>query len=253
MQQRIWRQDVSPSLEGRVEWLITGRHGDGARLVSHMVGDADARAIPVSARDQLLCDLYSEIFGPHVEASRSCGHCGEPYDFDFALADVVSTLAETPKPDIVRGLSEQGHALLESGHVVRAPTLEDEEAISGLDIDAAERALLDRCVDATHASVPLDADTAGVVLEWLSPMVDLDLQGNCPECGATESLRFSIEHYLVRALVAERRQLLREAHLIAAAYHWNLDQILALSRNDRKQLALLVEGDRFSARSGVSL
>ncbi|WP_136656722.1 hypothetical protein [Nitratireductor sp. XY-223] len=253
MQQSIRRQHAVPGLQGRVEWMITGRPGDGARLVAHLVGEDDARTLPVSARDAVLCDLYSEIFGPHVEASRRCSHCREPYDFDFVLADVVASLSETPKPDFVRGLTEAGDARLESGHVVRAPTLEDEEAVAGLEVAAAERVLLDRCVDATNTDAPLDAETAGAVLEWLSPMVDLDLRGTCPECGTTESLRFSIEHYLVRALVAERRQLVRDTHLIAAAYHWNLNEILDLSRNDRRQLAALVENDRFSARSGVSL
>lgn len=233
-------------IEGRLEWQIRGRQGDGARLVAALLGEEAARALTVAERDRLMGAVYSEVFGPRVLASRVCTACGEPYDFDFLIADVEAELAGQPRPEEVDHLDSAGRAVLTSGHRLRPPTLADEAAVADLPLEDAEAALLSRCVEAPEAGGggELDRDVAERVLEWLSPITDLDLVGTCPECGATETTRFSIEHYVLRALAAERRQLLREVHMIATAYGWAHDAILRLARDDRRQLAALVEADR---------
>src|SRR5919106_246694 len=216
--ERRSRRIAFTDLEGHVEWQIGGWLGDGARLVARLVGEEAAREMPVGERDLLLAEVYHELFGPRVEASRRCGACGEPYDFDFQLVEVTSSLSATPRPKAVVGLLADGRAQLASGHLVRAPTLADEAAVAALSVEEAEAALLARCVEEGEADAPLEPEAAAAVLEWLSPIVDIDLLGSCPECGAEEATRFSIEHYLIRALLGERRQLLREMHLLAAAY-----------------------------------
>ena len=231
-------------LAGHQEWQIRGHAGDGARLVAALVGDDAARAMPVAERDRLLGAVYRDVFGPRVLASRACINCAEPYDFDFQIADVEAELDRQPRPPEITRLDEDGRAVLDTGHRLRAPTLQDEEAVAGLPLDEAEEALYAACVDASEGALPLPRDTAERVLEWLSPITDLDLVGTCPECGTTQSTRFSIEHYVVQALSAERRQLVREVHMIAAAYGWSQSEILGLTRDDRRQLATLVEADR---------
>jgi hypothetical protein len=237
-------------IEGRLEWQIRGNRGDGIRLVSALLGEEAALALPVAERDRLMGAVYSEVFGPRVLASRVCAACGEPYDFDFLIADVEAELDRQPRPTEVDHLDAAGRAVLTTGHRLRPPTLADEVAVSDLPLEAAEAALLSRCVEAPEGGddAALDRDVAEQVLEWLSPITDVDLVGTCPECGATDATRFSIEHYVLRALAADRRQLLREVHLIATAYGWAHDAILGLARDDRRQLAALVEADRRGGR-----
>ncbi|MEP4012193.1 MAG: hypothetical protein ABJL92_09255 [Sulfitobacter sp.] len=231
-------------LVGHQEWQIRGQAGDGARLVAALVGDDAARAMPVAERDRLLGAVYRDIFGPRILASRACIECAKPYDFDFQIADLEAKLDQQPPPPEIKRMSEDGHAVLDTGHRLRALTLQDEQAVAGLSVDDAEDALFDACVETPEGAPPLSRDTAERVLEWLSPITDLDLVGTCPECGTSQTTRFSIEHYVVQALGAERRQLVREVHMIAASYGWSQSEILGLARDDRRQLATLVEADR---------
>lgn len=203
----------------------------------------------MGARDRLMGAVYAQVFGARVLASRRCGACGELYDFDFRLADLEAALAAQPCPPEIVRLDERGHAVLASGHVLRPLTLADEAAVAALPLEAAEAALLERALvsapgGADTDGAALDPEVAARVLEWLSPAMDTDLEGTCPECGAQELTRFAIEPYLMRALAGERRQLLREVHLIAAGYGWSQAEILGLSRDDRRQLAALIEADR---------
>ncbi len=251
MQPNFSQSRAFEQIEGAVEWQITGHRRDGTRIISHLIGEEPARAMSVGARDQLLCQLYGALYGNSIEATRQCGNCDEPYDFDFRIADIASSLTEKPQPENVHRKLDDERAELKSGHILRAPTAIDEEAVSAMTVEAAEAALVSRCVDDTNAHSALDPATVAKVMEWLSPIIDLDLTATCPECGFEESLRFSMEHYLVRSLLAERRQLTREMHLLASTYHWGLDQILQLNRQDRRHLAALVEAERFAARGGV--
>lgn len=239
-----WAAPEMGALAGRIEWQIRGAPGDGRRLVAALVGDRAAEALPVGARDRLLGAVYAQVFGPRVLASRHCGACGAPYDFDFRLADLEAALEGVPCPPEIARLDAAGHAVLASGHVLRPLTLADEAAVAALPLEAAEAALLERALVVAPEGAVLDPEVAGRVLEWLSPALDTDLEGACPECGAREVTRFAIEPYLMRALAGERRQLLREVHLIAASYGWSQAEILGLSRDDRRQLAALIEAER---------
>ncbi|TVS00164.1 MAG: hypothetical protein EA406_01245 [Rhodospirillales bacterium] len=246
---RRWRLDIN-DLQGSAEWQIVGRQGDGARLAGFLIGEDEVERMPVGERDRLLAQVYEELFGRRILASRRCGHCDEPYDLDFVLADVVAAVAATPQPPEVHRVRDDGRAELASGHVLSAPTHADENAVADLTLEDAEAELLERCIDRSSAHGPLDPETAAAVLEWLSPVVDLDLLGTCPECGVAETTRFSLEHYLVRALAQERTQLLREVHLLAATYGWSRGAVLELARRDRRHLAALVEAERNAWRLG---
>jgi len=48
---------------------------------------------------------------------------------------------------------------------------------------------------------------------------------------------------LLGALVSERRRLLSDINCIAGAYSWSLDEILSLTRSDRRQLVELIENE----------
>jgi hypothetical protein len=130
----------------------------------------------------------------------------------------------------------------------------DEYAVAGLAAEEAERALLERCVVAAGEggtafdASGLDASAVQEALEQLAPMLDLDLNARCPECGQDQSFHFNIQSYLLGALLGERRQLAAEVHRLAMAYGWSLHDILSLERAERRTFVALVETEMARAR-----
>ena len=53
--------------------------------------------------------------------------------------------------------------------------------------------------------------------------------------------QFDIQTYLLGAILSERRSLLSDINCIARAYSWSLDEILSLTRSDRRHLVELIE------------
>jgi hypothetical protein len=233
-------------ITGRIEWAIAGRRDDRFQLMAALFGRETALEMTPFQCDSALADIHLACFGPRIEATHRCVACGELYDFDFAVADFVANLAGTPQPAEVVLLDAEGHAVLDSGQHVRAPRLADELDIANLEVEAAVEALARACV--------LEGEMPGIellsrVLEWLSPTLDAEVEGCCPECGARDTLRFCMEHFVLAKLQRERALLLREMHLLAATYGWSMESILALPRRDRNALADLVSDDRSARRS----
>ncbi|HEV8486721.1 MAG TPA: hypothetical protein VGV87_24460, partial [Blastocatellia bacterium] len=75
-------------------------------------------------------------------------------------------------------------------------------------------------------------------------LLDLDLDAVCPHCGARQTVRFDIQSYLFRALGYERQFLNHEVHCIARSYGWSYEEILSLSREDRRTFVGLIQSDR---------
>jgi hypothetical protein len=85
-------------------------------------------------------------------------------------------------------------------------------------------------------------------MDGVGPVLDLDLEATCPKCGALQSVRFDIQTYLLRALAYEKRFLIHEVHRIAMAYGWGHEEILSLTREDRRAFVRLIEVDQAGRR-----
>jgi hypothetical protein len=88
------------------------------------------------------------------------------------------------------------------------------------------------------------ADEVGAFLETASPVLTIDMDASCPDCGSAAQVRFDLSNYLTRRLAAEHPFLVRETHLIASRYGWSHAEIMALTRNDRRAYAGLIEAER---------
>ena len=119
---------------------------------------------------------------------------------------------------------------------------------SGLDASEAEQALATWCV--VDAAGQADAvEQVASALDEMAPLLCLDMNAVCPECAAQQSLRFDIQEYLLRRLLAERSHLLADIHRLATAYGWSLESILALPRQDRRAFVSLIGDGSLSAKS----
>lgn len=202
-------------------------------------GPGAAALLSPSDRDRLLAALYVLIYGPRVESTVRCAQCGDPFDLDFSLQELLASVGPAETTGVAGG--PDGLFVLPDGRRFRLPTGEDEYAVGHLSPDEAERQLLARCmVEGDPTVAPEVVQTA---MREVAPLLDLELEAHCPECGAIQSIHFDIQAYLLSALRSERGQLAREVHRLATAYGWSLTDIMGLSRSQRRSYVALIEAD----------
>ena len=67
-------------------------------------------------------------------------------------------------------------------------------------------------------------------LSEADPLVDLELDGECPHCGCSFCVTFDLEAEALRVLELEQRDLLDAIDHLARVYHWTEPEIVALPR-----------------------
>ena len=124
------------------------------------------------------------------------------------------------------------------------PTGGDQEAVVGLSPEAGRARLLELCL-LSDGGLPLDVAEAEAVedaIERAAPRLDLDLDLECPYCGAIFALPFDTTSFFLQEVRSGSRTLLREFHSLAFHYHWSEPEILALDRGRRRAyLSLLTD------------
>lgn len=201
-------------------------------------------------RDCLLATLYAQIYGPRVASSLHCDQCTALFDLDFDLYELMGNLApeqcELPIEFVGGGKWRWNESI-----TFRLPTVEDECAVAELPAFEAEARLLARCVEDADALDDATSRELQQLMQALSPVVNLDLDARCPECGNEQQIRFDLQRYLLASLVQDRQQLTYEIHALASAYGWSLSEILQLPRTQRRSLVARVESDDTLQRMGA--
>jgi hypothetical protein len=205
------------------------------------VGPGKAADLAVCDCDRLCASIYADYFGERIEGRATCADCREFFDLSFSLAELMGRLA-SDYPTKVTGPDHEGVFSLANGCRFRLPTAGDQRQLAGLDPDQAAAALLGRCVVEGEPSE--DAETLQTIMEQVGPLLDLELDASCPRCGARQTVRFDIQSYLFRALAFERQFLNYEVHCIAMAYGWGYEEILNLTREDRRTFVGLIQSAR---------
>jgi hypothetical protein len=119
----------------------------------------------------------------------------------------------------------------------RLPTGVDELAVIWLPPDQARRELLTRCT-LTEGADPEAVETA---MEAAAPLLSTEIDAPCPECGTHHVVGFDMGTYLLRRLLNDKARLPSEVHTLAMAYGWGHDDILGLTRAERRRYLVLIE------------
>jgi len=236
-------------LTGRDEYSVFGiSTANAIDLLSGLIeAQSDRQSMSIQAidlvtadRDQLLAAVYRTAFGDRIEATLTCDKCEQPFDIDFSLQNVIASINQPDEPvQCVR--LDDGSFKASNGVSFRLPTGRDELAAIGRSAPELESLLLKRCTD--EQGWPEGVVAFEDLLESVAPLIDLELIATCPECYHVHKVQFDIQTYLLGALVAERRRLLGDINCIAAAYSWSLEEILSLTRSDRRHLVELIENE----------
>lgn len=90
-------------------------------------------------------------------------------------------------------------------------------------------------------------------MERVAPLLTLELAAACPECGATQHMDFDMGSYLLRRLLGDKQRLPSEVHTLALAYGWGHQDILSLTRTERKSYLALIEASLGQSRTRTTV
>jgi hypothetical protein len=241
--------ETSIALAGRV-----ARRCDGE--------DLDAAALPITDIEALLLELRRRLFGELVESRGRCPveECGTPTDLSFRISEYVahhlarmpgSRMPGTRKPNAetpanvepvmddppwfqIRGSGVQ-FRLVTAGDVAAAAESRDPEG------ELARRTIRSRSAEERKRA----GKPAQRAMQALAPPLSGEIEGTCPECGATARFWFDAQSYVQRELRYEAEFLYEDVHLLAGRYHWTEEKILSLPRARRaRYVEMALRGDR---------
>jgi len=206
------------------------------RLAEPALGEDACRAFSVGRRDAALLALHERLIGPAAHALVNCPTCAEPLEFDLPIAAIRVTPHEEPP-----GRFE---LLLEDGPLAfRLPTAGDLATPEAASTDALMRlCLLEGATPSAPAAMEALEAAIGEAVTVHDPQAVVALALDCPACAAHWRSPFDIVEFLWRWFDGFARGLLEEVHIIASAYGWSEEQILALPHQRRQRYLELIGG-----------
>ena len=204
--------------------------------------------LTIADRDRLVAALYRRCFGERIESVALCSRCNARFEVGFALDDLVASHAE-PRDGSelgVAGPDADGGYTHSNGARFRLPRIDDERALAGVPADLARKKLVERCRNGPESGVA-DEELERII-GLLSPVLDLELDARCAECGSEQRVGFDLVSFFLAALIREQPLLAAEVHRLASYYHWSFDEILALPRDQRRAQVALIEAERAALR-----
>jgi len=199
------------------------RHPLDRALLLHAAAepDADCEALadrPLGERNAALLRLRSELFGDALQASVDCPACCERLEFTVSARSLLPCAAATRSAPVEHG-----------GRRVRMPTTRDLAAVANEpDEPSAQRKLLERLLE-TGSLDGCSSDDLAAALDAADPCLDVSLDLSCPACAHAWATPLDLPGFLWEEIEVRVRRLLDEVHTLAHAYHWNEEEILALS------------------------
>lgn len=205
------------------------------------VGPGKAGDLTVCDCDRLFAALYLHYFGEEIESTVPCRRCSAPFELSFSLSDMMAHL-EDGAGGKARRPDHECIYTLPDGRRFRLPTMCDQQSVIGLEEEEAAAALLRLCM--VEGDPGKNPEALRAALDETGAILDVELNATCAECGAAQIVRFDIQSYFLGCLTYEKQFLHHEVHLIAMAYGWGHEEILNLTREDRRAFVRLVEADR---------
>jgi hypothetical protein len=223
---------------------------------------ADVGAVALTIRQAWLgARISTDVRCPNVD-------CLERMDIAFEIHDYLAHHCPQAYPGVIPSPDAGWFALGGTPVSFRLPTIGDlRAALTTPDPEASLRARCVRPADLSNipfgavagavsdtvANVGSDALSAAVArqvseaMAALAPSVGGSVTLECPACGSSHELRFDPVSYALTELRDAAAGLYEEVHLLASAFHWTEDAILALPRRRRIRYAELVRRDKATA------
>ncbi|WNG35776.1 hypothetical protein F0U60_20360 [Archangium minus] len=206
-------------------------------------GPVDWAALPLTDLDTTLLRLRQGLVGDHVRADVVCGPdgCGARVDIAFRIRDYLAHHAPRALEGLEAAAEPGWYALQGTAAVFRLPSGTDQLAIAFH--PEGEEELARRCIRPAGLAPSL-RERVEAAMEALAPNLCSELEGPCPECGASVRAAFDPQRYVLQELRAQATRVYEDIHLIARTYHWTEDAILALPHHRRALYAEHIRQER---------
>ncbi|WP_325894316.1 T4 family baseplate hub assembly chaperone [Grimontia sp. NTOU-MAR1] len=239
-----------------------------AILAGAFVPDSLKPTLPdwtVAGRDHLLMLAYQRQFGDAIEVEAKCDECGEKTQLSFTVSQVLGTASpELSKAWDAVHASLDTDAYLPVYHNVifegipcrfRLPRIADLNMLENSEVmlfQFAQRVIEPEDFPRIRSALA-DKENAQEAWEMLfeqieqqmldsEPLSIVSLNSACPDCGAETLHQFDIANQFWAQLSASVEKQLWDVHLLATAYGWSSQDILAMSpARRRRHIAMIIE------------
>jgi hypothetical protein len=207
--------------------------------------DLDAAALPITDIEALMLELRRRLFGELVESRGRCPveECGTPTDLSFRISEYVAhhlarmpgtRIPEPRMPANVEPVKDDPPWFQIRGSGVQFRLVTAGDVAAAAESPNPERELARRTIRSCSAEEWKRAGKpAQRAMQALAPPLSGEIEGTCPECGATARFWFDAQSYVQRELRYEAEFLYEDVHLLAGRYHWTEKKILSLPRARR--------------------
>lgn len=178
---------------------------------------ASAAALPLGERERRLLRARVALFGPTLQATADCPHCGNCLAFELPLQELAGQLV----------VAEAGTVVRCAGGDFRVPTSAD--LAQALGHAEPRRALAEALCVVPRG--PLDnaaVAEAEAALAAADPAAQIDIALQCDACGQAFDAPFDAAECLWAELQRAARGTLDEVHQLASAYGWSEAEVLAV-------------------------
>ncbi|TDV48777.1 hypothetical protein [Actinophytocola oryzae] len=181
----------------------------------------EAARIDVARRDAVLTSALRALSGRSLLVGElTCDGCGDPLDIPVDLAALPD-----PPPAV-------------DGVPFALPTSEDLRLVRGMSPEEARSFLLAR-----YARVPGAGDERWAeAMEVAAPASAVTIAATCPECGTVTRADLDVSVLLWAEFERHAVELLAQVHLLASAYGWTEDEVLALGPRRRATYLRMAAG-----------
>jgi hypothetical protein len=196
--------------------------------------------LSIGQRNDRLLSARAQVFGQELACFVNCPYCSAALEFTVSTQALRRERGASLTPPFE--LVADGVALR-----FRLPNSRDLAALAGLRTATdARETLLRRCLlEARQGDVDLETEVlrpeAVAALSErmieLDPAAELRFALNCTACGGAWSANLDIVGFFWSELAAQAKRLLHDVHILARAYGWSENDILAMS-DIRRQLYL---------------
>src|SRR5205814_219384 len=136
------------------------------------------------------------LAGDVVSADEHCS-CRTRVDISFSIDAFLAHHAPAAAPGVVATDDHGWYRLADGDIEFRLPRAADHLAIAR--VGNAEAAIVARCIR-PHPPTHAQREHVEIAMELMAPSLCSEVEGTCPECGATVAAVFDPVHYTLREL-----------------------------------------------------
>jgi len=215
--------------------------------------------LTIGERDRLLLAVRIGTFGNRLECETRCPSCETRLELSFDAASLMVPSKPVNDDDLELTIDERTvrFRLPDSNDVAAALSGEDiasrlvipspSSVIPRRDSEARDHSLGQAVEPPRHESDPSSLSRLGMTqariaerIAELDPQADIFLDLNCGACGHRWQSPFDPAAFLFRELEAHVARLTSEVHVLARAYAWSEESILAMGATRRRRYLNLV-------------